>query len=135
GLAGQILNVVATSLNDGDDAADSDASQKITAVETGIDVLVRDNFRQLAGQRIGLITNHTGRAGDGRSTAELLQAAEQVSLTTLFSPEHGFEGKLDVAKIDDAQDAATGLRVFSLYGETRKPTPEMLANLDTLVFD
>lgn len=135
GLAGQILNVVASSLT-GDDASASSTDSKTTQpVETGIDVLVRDNFRQLAGQRVGLITNHTGRAQDGRSTATLLQAAEQVNLTTLFSPEHGFEGKLDVGKIGDTQDAATGLKVFSLYGATRKPTPEMLANLDTIVFD
>lgn len=135
GLAGQILNVVAASLTGDDASAVSKDSKTTSAVETGIDVLVRDNFRQLAGQRIGLITNHTGRAQDGRSTAALLQAAEQVNLTTLFSPEHGFEGKLDVEKIGDTQDTATGLKVFSLYGPTRKPTPEMLANLDTIVFD
>ena len=135
GLAGQILNVVASSLT-GDDASASARSSKSTStVETGIDVLVRDNFRQLAGQRIGLITNHTGRAQGGRSTAALLQAAEQVNLTALFSPEHGFEGKLDVEKIGDTQDATTGLKVHSLYGPTRKPTPEMLADLDTVVFD
>lgn len=135
GLAGQILNVVASSLTGDDASATSKDSKATAAVETGIDVLVRDNFRQLAGQRIGLITNHTGRAQDGRSTAVLLQAAEQVDVTTLFSPEHGFEGKLDVEKIGDTQDSATGLKVFSLYGPTRKPTPEMLANLDTIVFD
>ncbi|MCC7338497.1 MAG: DUF1343 domain-containing protein [Pirellulaceae bacterium] len=135
GLAGQILNVVASSLTGDDASATSKDSKATAAVETGIDVLVRDNFRQLAGQRIGLITNHTGRAQDGRSTAVLLQAAEQVDVTTLFSPEHGFEGKLDIEKIGDTQDSATGLKVFSLYGPTRKPTPEMLANLDTIVFD
>lgn len=135
GLAGQILNVVASSLTGDDASATSKDSKATSAVETGIDVLVRDNFRQLAGQRIGLITNHTGRSQDGRSTAVLLQAAEQVNVTTLFSPEHGFEGKLDVEKIGDTQDSATGLKVFSLYGPTRKPTPEMLANLDTIVFD
>jgi len=135
GLAGQILNVVTSSLTGDDASATSKDSKAASAVETGIDVLVRDNFRQLAGQRIGLITNHTGRAQDGRSTAVLLQAAEQVDVTTLFSPEHGFEGKLDVEKIGDTQDSATGLKVFSLYGPTRKPTPEMLANLDTIVFD
>jgi uncharacterized protein YbbC (DUF1343 family) len=134
-LAGQILNVVASSLAIEDKSATANAAVSSSAVETGIDVLVRDNFRQLAGQRIGLITNHTGRAQDGGSTAALLQAAEQVNLTTLFSPEHGFEGKLDVEKIGDTQDATTGLKVYSLYGPTRKPTPEMLDNLDTVVFD
>lgn len=134
GLAGQILNVVASSLIQ-DEAEDDAQAANASPVETGIDVLVRDDFKQLAGQRIGLITNHTGRTQDGRSTAALLQSAEGVDLTALFSPEHGFEGKLDVAKIDDTKDAKTGLQVFSLYGATRKPTPEMLENLDTVVFD
>ena len=105
------------------------------AVLTGIDVLVRDSFRQLAGRKVGLITNHTGRSKDGRSTVELLHDADNFELVALFSPEHGFEGKLDVAKIGDSQDAATGLKVHSLYGETRKPTREMLDGLDALVFD
>ena len=101
----------------------------------GIDILARDNFRQLAGRKIGLITNHTGRSADGQSTVKLLHDAKNVELVALFSPEHGFEGNLDIAKISDSQDQATGLKVHSLYGETRKPTKEMLADLDTLVFD
>lgn len=134
GLAGQLLNVIASSLTQAD-ATDKAQAAGQAAVETGVDVLVRESFKQLAGQRVGLITNHTGRAQDGRSTAELLQSAEQVNLTALFSPEHGFEGKLDVERIDDTQDATTGLQVFSLYGETRKPTAEMLESVDTIVFD
>jgi uncharacterized protein YbbC (DUF1343 family) len=101
----------------------------------GIDVLARDNFRQLAGRKVGLITNHTGRSADGQSTVQLLHDAKKVELVALFSPEHGFEGKLDVSKIGDSQDQSTGLKVHSLYGETRKPTEAMLAGLDTLVFD
>ncbi|MEO8268898.1 MAG: DUF1343 domain-containing protein, partial [Aureliella sp.] len=128
-------NVVVSSLVAEAASVPARDSNTTTAVETGIDVLVRDNFRQLAGQRVGLITNHTGRARDGRTTATLLQSAEQVNLTTLFSPEHGFEGKLDVEKIGDSQDASTGLKVYSLYGPTRKPTAEMLSNLDAVVFD
>jgi len=131
GLAGQILNVVAAAQT----APSPSPPQRATAVLTGIDVLRRDNYRQLADTRVGLITNHTGRAQSGESTVHLLQQASQIELTTLFSPEHGFEGKLDVAKIDDAQDAATGLQVYSLYGETRRPTAEMLSKVDTLVFD
>ncbi len=65
----------------------------------------------------------------------MLRRAEGVELKALFSPEHGLEGKLDVAKIGDTQDARTGLPVFSLYGENRTPTPESLQGLDTLVFD
>jgi uncharacterized protein YbbC (DUF1343 family)/CubicO group peptidase (beta-lactamase class C family) len=104
-------------------------------VLTGIDVLKRDNFRQLAGRKIGLITNHTGKSREGETTVQLLHEAKDVQLAALFSPEHGFEGKLDVSKIGDTRDQATGLKVFSLYGETRKPTAAMLADLDTIVFD
>lgn len=104
-------------------------------VLTGIDVLKRDNFRQLSGRKIGLITNHTGRSHEGETTVKLLHDAKNLQVAALFSPEHGFEGKLDVSKIGDSEDKSTGLRVFSLYGETRKPTAEMLAGIDTLVFD
>ena len=104
-------------------------------VLTGIDVLQRDEFKQLSGQRIGLVTNHTGRNAEGAGTVQLLHDAENVSLVALFSPEHGFEGKLDVAKIGDATDGETGLKIFSLYGSTRRPTAEMLQGVDTIVFD
>ncbi len=134
-LAGQILNVVASSIRDTAKFQIGSHAGSQATVQTGVDVLVRDNFRQLAGARIGLITNHTGRSADGRSTAELLQSAEQVDLRALFSPEHGFAGNLDVAKINDTQDQKTGLKVHSLYGETRRPTAAMLADVDTIVFD
>jgi uncharacterized protein YbbC (DUF1343 family) len=104
-------------------------------VLTGIDVLQREQFKQLDGQRVGLITNHTGINRDWISTVQLLSEAKNVQLVTLFSPEHGFEGKLDVAKINDARDAGTGLKIHSLYGKTRIPTDEMLKGIDTLVFD
>lgn len=102
---------------------------------TGIDVLQRDNFRQLAGQNVGLITNHTGRNREGVSTVDLLYATDRVELKALFSPEHGIAGKLDIARIADAQDESTGLKIHSLYGKTRRPTAEMLNDIDTLVFD
>ncbi len=102
---------------------------------TGIDVLQRDHFKQLKGQRVGLVTNHTGINRQWVSTVELLNEAQDVQLVALFSPEHGFEGKLDVAKINDARDAGTGLKIFSLYGKTRIPTDEMLRGIDTIVFD
>lgn len=102
---------------------------------TGIDVLRRDGFKSIADGRIGLITNHTGLSNDGISTVRLLSESKSVDLVALFSPEHGFKGKLDIAKIGDSQDDTTGLKVFSLYGATRQPTAEMLAEVDTLVFD
>ncbi|HUG71010.1 MAG TPA: DUF1343 domain-containing protein [Pirellulaceae bacterium] len=116
-------------------AQEQAASQAPPSVLTGIDVLQRDDFRQLAGRNVGLITNHTGLNQAGVSTVELLHAAQPVNLVALFSPEHGFAGKLDTAKIGDAQDQGTGLKIHSLYGETRAPTAESLQGIDTLVFD
>jgi uncharacterized protein YbbC (DUF1343 family) len=104
-------------------------------VLNGIDVLERDGFAALQGKNVGLITNQTGLNRSGKGTIRLLAEAPNVALRALFSPEHGLEGKLDIPKIGDQQDATTGLRVFSLYGETRTPTKTSLAGLDTLVFD
>jgi uncharacterized protein YbbC (DUF1343 family) len=109
--------------------------QQSPGVLTGIDVLEKKAFKALEGKRVGLITNHTGRTRSGKSTAQVLASAANVKLTALFSPEHGFEGKLDVSKIGDTKDATTGLKVYSLYGETRKPTKAMLDDIDVLVFD
>ena len=101
----------------------------------GIDVLKRDNFALLKGKRVGLITNHTGRDRDGTPTIDLLHKAPEVKLVALFSPEHGIRGVLDHEKIADSTDEKTGLPIFSLYGEARAPTAEMLKDLDALVFD
>ncbi len=101
----------------------------------GIDVLVRDNFAFLKGKRVGLITNQTGKDQNGNSIIDLLFKAPDVKLTTLFSPEHGIRGALDQEKITDSKDEKTGLPILSLYGEARKPTDEMLKNIDVLVFD
>lgn len=102
---------------------------------TGIDVLAGNGFAQLAGRRVGLITNQTGISRDGTSTIRLLAEAKNVELKAIFSPEHGLEGKLDVPRIGDSKEASTGLPVWSLYGKTRRPTAESLRGLDTLVFD
>ena len=101
----------------------------------GIDVLARDNFSILKGKRVGLITNQTGKDQNGNSIIDLLFKAPDVKLTTLFSPEHGIRGALDQEKITDSKDEKTGLPILSLYGEARKPTDEMLKNIDVLVFD
>jgi uncharacterized protein YbbC (DUF1343 family)/CubicO group peptidase (beta-lactamase class C family) len=103
-------------------------------VLTGIDVLERDNFKPLAGMRIGLVTNHTGRNRAGRQTIDVLHKAAGVRLVALFSPEHGIRGLSD-EKVSDSKDEQTGLPVYSLYGETRRPKPEHLKDLDALVFD
>ena len=101
---------------------------------TGIDVLETRKFAPLAGKRIGLITNQTGIDRNRQSTIDLLAHAPGVKLVALFSPEHGIRGTLD-KRIPSAKNAATGLPVYSLYGETLRPTDAMLAGLDALVFD
>jgi uncharacterized protein YbbC (DUF1343 family) len=129
-LAGKILNVVASNL------AEMPIAEPTTySTLTGLDVLQRDRFRTLDGANVGLITNHTGRSRSGASAVELFASAKNLELKALFSPEHGFEGKLDIAKVNDSRDSKTGLKIYSLYGETRKPTAAMLSEIDTVVFD
>ncbi len=103
-------------------------------VACGIDVLVEQGFKTLRGQRLGLVTNQTGRTRDGRSTIDVLDYAPAVKLVRLFSPEHGIRGDVDAAVTDD-RDQATGLPIVSLYGAKKKPAPADLADLDGLVFD
>ncbi|HYL47028.1 MAG TPA: DUF1343 domain-containing protein [Candidatus Limnocylindrales bacterium] len=88
----------------------------------------------MRGKRIGLITNQTGVDSQGRRTIDVLDHAQGVKLVRLFSPEHGMAGRADAA-VKNATDSATGLPIYSLYGETRRPTDEMLKDLDALVFD
>lgn len=108
----------------------------IATVQTGLDVLVADNFGLLAGKRIGLITNHSGIDRLGRRNVDLFAEAENVELVRIFSPEHGLAGQLDQEVVADGSDQATGTPVVSLYRpEQRRPAPEMLADLDALVFD
>ncbi len=130
-LAGRIGTIVGAAVHSKPDSAAILNSD----VLNGVDVLHRDAFEPLRGRRIGLITNQTGLSKNGQTTIQLLASANNLELKALFSPEHGIEGKLDVAKIADGKDSTTGLKVFSLYGETRKPTPESLQEIDTLVFD
>lgn len=104
------------------------------AVATGVDVLQSSGCAALDGMRVGVITNTTGRTLDGERTIDVIHGAENVELVRIFSPEHGLYAKLE-GSVGDATDDATGLPVFSLYGETRKPTKEMLDGLDAVVFD
>ena len=101
---------------------------------TGIDVLEAQQFVPLVGKRVGLITNPTGIDRNQRSTIDLLAHAPGVRLVALFSPEHGIRGTLD-ERVASSRDEATGLPLYSLYGETLRPTDAMLAGLDALVFD
>jgi len=103
-------------------------------VQTGLDTLEAQKFAPLRGKHVGLITNHTGLDAQGRSTVDVLFHVPGVQLVALFSPEHGLAGRND-EKINSSTDAATGLPIFSLYGETLRPTDEMLQGVDALVFD
>src|ERR1700733_832173 len=103
-------------------------------VQLGIDVLEQEKFAPLRGKRIGLITNHTGQDALGRSTVDQLSHAPGVQLVALFSPEHGLAGRND-ENVASGKDTATGLPIYSLYGDTRRPTDDMLKGLDALVFD
>jgi uncharacterized protein YbbC (DUF1343 family) len=101
---------------------------------SGLDRLVANDFALLSGRSVGLITNQTGIDTQGRRGIDLLASAPGVRLKAIFAPEHGIAGQLD-ASVPHGRDAATGLPVWSLYGSTRRPTPAMLAGIDTLVFD
>jgi len=104
-------------------------------VLTGLDVLARDHFAALQGKRIGLITNQTGIARDGRRNIDLMLAAG-VKLSALFSPEHGIAGAEDQSNVSDTKDPATGLPVLSLYHNSKgRIQPQMLNDIDALVFD
>lgn len=105
-------------------------------VTPGISVLLSDSLAILRDKRVGLITNHTGRDENGRSTIDLLHDAPGVRLVALFAPEHGIRGSAEGgARIASGVDEKTGVTIFSLYGDTRTPTPRMLADLDVLVYD
>ena len=106
----------------------------ISPVACGIDVLAKREFADLRGKRVGLVTNHTGRTRDGRSTLDALFSAPGVTLVSLYSPEHGIRGVVD-KEVPDDRDPATGLTVYSLYGKTRKPTQESLSGVEVLVYD
>ncbi|MDB4950511.1 MAG: hypothetical protein JWM27_3160 [Gemmatimonadetes bacterium] len=102
----------------------------------GIDVLLRDSLALLRGRRVGLVTNQTAVTADGLSDADVLFATPGVRLVALYGPEHGIRGTAEGgATVANGRDTKTGLPIFSLYGRTQKPTPEMLAGVDVLVFD
>jgi len=110
-------------------------AQKIR-IKTGIEILKETNFDVLKGKRIGLITNPTGVDNQLKSTIDILHEAPSVQLVALYGPEHGVRGDVYAGdKVDTFVDSNTGLPVYSLYGKTRKPTKEMIANIDALVYD
>ena len=103
-------------------------------VRLGVDRLADSLPRILIGKRVGLITNHTGRDRAGTPTIDLLAARKDMKLVALFGPEHGIRG-VATGRVGDDRDEKTALPVYSLFGETQKPTAAMLQSVDALVFD
>lgn len=103
-------------------------------VQLGVDVYESMNSLPFHGKRVGLITNQTGVDSQGRRTIDVLAHTPDVKLVALFSPEHGIAGKANGA-VANTTDAATGVPIYSLYGETRRPTDAMLGGVDVLIFD
>jgi uncharacterized protein YbbC (DUF1343 family) len=102
----------------------------------GVEVLRQGGFECLQGKRVGLITNPTGVDSRLKSTVDILFEAEEVNLVALYGPEHGVRGDIPAGeKVANQVDAKTGLKVHSLYGKTRKPSAEMLKDIDVLVYD
>jgi uncharacterized protein YbbC (DUF1343 family) len=117
-------------------SGDAPALEQQAAVLPGVEVLLLDSLHLLAGKRVGLITNHSGRDRSGTSTIDLLHRAPNVTLAALYGPEHGLRGVAEAGvKIASTVDSATGVPIYSLYGDTRVPTPEMLEGIDVLVYD
>ena len=105
-------------------------------VKPGVEVLRERGFSGLEGRRVGLVTNPSGVDRYLKSTIDILFEAPEVNLVALYGPEHGVRGDVYAGdKIADSRDEATGLPVYSLYGSTRKPTPEMLEGIDVMVYD
>ncbi len=103
-------------------------------VQAGVDALEAQRFAPLRGKHVGIITNHTGVNAQGKTTVDVLTHAPGVQVVAIFSPEHGLGGSRD-EKISSAKDPVSGLPAYSLYGDTLRPTDEMLAGIDALVFD
>jgi uncharacterized protein YbbC (DUF1343 family) len=124
----------------GGDAAESTNGTATLEVHAGIEVLITDSIHLVRGKRVGLITNHTSiywlGSGDVGSTIDALDGEPEIDLVALFAPEHGIRGEERAgAAIESGIDEQTGIQIHSLYGAIRQPTPEMLADIDVLLFD
>jgi uncharacterized protein YbbC (DUF1343 family) len=99
-------------------------------------VLENDDFAPLQGKSVAVVTNHTGLNLKGDYILDLIDREPNVELKVIFGPEHGLSGKASAGeKVGDTKDSRTGVKVYSLYGQTRKPTPDMLADVDIVLFD
>jgi len=107
-----------------------------STVKTGVEMLKAQNFSSIKGKRVGLITNPTGVDRNLQSTVDLFFHSKEFKLVALYGPEHGVRGDYSAGtSVANVKDPETGLPVYSIYGKTRKPTPEMLKDIDVLVYD
>ena len=119
-----------------DQSLASELASRPTRVLPGLEVLLRDSAQLVRGKRVGFLTNQTAVTSNGQSGIDLLHAAPGVKLVALYGPEHGLRGGVEGGvKIASGVDERTGVPVFSLYGATQRPTPEMLRGVDVLLFD
>ncbi|MFQ5630957.1 MAG: exo-beta-N-acetylmuramidase NamZ domain-containing protein [bacterium] len=117
-------------------ACEASVSSHENQALTGLDRLANGNVSLLNGLRVGVITNQTAVTSSGSHVADVIAENQNIELVALLGPEHGIRGNVEAGyKVNANKDAKTGAPVYSLYGKTRKPTPEMLAGLDALVFD
>ncbi len=104
-------------------------------VQTGLDVLINENLEIIKGKKVGLVTNHTGVDRSGKPNYEILMQLSDVDLKAIFAPEHGFFGKVSRGqKVDDLKQDGLPV-IYSLYGKTDKPTPDMFEGLDVIIYD
>ena len=121
-----VLNLIAIAL----------AFSQQSRVKIGAEILIEKRLDLIKGKKIGIVTNHTGILPDGRHIVDVLNEIEGVEIVALFGPEHGIRGEVpDGKSISHGVDTKTGIPVFSLYGEVKKPTEEMLKDIDVLIFD
>ena len=121
-----VLNLIAIAL----------AFSQQSRVKIGAEILIEKHLDLIKGKKVGIVTNHTGILPDGRHIVDVLNEIEGVKIVALFGPEHGIRGEVpDGKSISHGVDAKTGIPVFSLYGEVKKPTEEMLKDIDVLIFD
>ncbi len=105
-------------------------------VKIGAEIFIEKHLDLVKGKGIGIVTNHTGILPDGRHIVDVLNEIPDVKIMALFGPEHGIRGEVpDGKSISHGVDTKTGIKVYSLYGEVKKPTPEMLKDIDILIFD
>lgn len=114
----------------------SGCSQPINSLRIGADIFFDDEINLLSGKRVALIVNHTSLLSNKTHVVDSLYTYKDINIQKLFAPEHGIRGNVDAGKhITDDIDPVTGIKIVSLYGPTKKPTSEMLANIDVLIFD